>query len=98
VKSDFESLRSRHDNNKSKLDSYLEGSVKLRSFDKDQLGELVTQICKLDIEQDNDDAERIAHDSRDRAITVRNLPGTGCIFTVDLRRSILTGVSRPSPG
>lgn len=58
VKSDFESLRSRHDNSTSRLDSYLDGSVKLRSFDKDQLAELVTQMCKLDIEEDNDEADR----------------------------------------
>lgn len=68
AKSDFESLRSRHDTSKSRLDSYLEGSVKLRSFDKDQLAELVTQVCKLDIEQDNDEADQIAKDLRDRAI------------------------------
>jgi Mn-dependent DtxR family transcriptional regulator len=42
--------------------------VKLRSFDKDQLAELVTQICRLDIEDDNDEAERIAKELRDRAI------------------------------
>jgi len=68
VRSDFESLRSRHDTSKSRLDGYLEGSVGLRSFDKDQLAELVTQICKLDIEQDNDEADQIAKDLRDRAI------------------------------
>jgi hypothetical protein len=42
--------------------------VKLRSFDRDQLAELVTQVCKLDIEQDNDEADQIAKDLRDRAI------------------------------
>lgn len=42
--------------------------MRLRSFDKDQLAELVTQICKLDIEQDNDKADQIAKDLRDRAI------------------------------
>jgi hypothetical protein len=68
VKRDVDGLRSRHDNSKSRLDTYLEGSVKLRSFDKDQLAELVTQICKLDIEQDNDEADQIAKDLRDRAI------------------------------
>ena len=68
AKSDFESLRSRHDTSKSRLDGYLEGSVKLRSFDRDQLAELVTQVCKLDIAQDNDESDRIAKDLRDRAI------------------------------
>lgn len=68
AKSDFESLRSRHDTSKSRLDGYLEGSVKLRSFDKEQLAELVTQVCKLDIEQDNDEGDQIAKDLRDRAI------------------------------
>jgi len=49
VKRDFDGQRSRHETSKSRLDTYLEGSVKLRSFDKDQLAELVTQICKMDI-------------------------------------------------
>jgi hypothetical protein len=68
AKSDLDSLRSRHDSSTSRLDSYLDASVKLRSFDKDQLAELVAQICKLDIEEDNDEADRIAKDLRDRSI------------------------------
>ena len=68
VKRDVDGLRSRHETSKSRLDTYLDASVKLRAFDKDQLAELVTQICKLDIEEDNDEADRIAKDLRDRAI------------------------------
>ena len=40
----------------------------MRSFDKDQLAELVTQVGKLDIEQDTDEGDRIAKDLRGRAI------------------------------
>lgn len=40
----------------------------MRSFDKERLAELVTQVCKLDIEQDNDEGDQIAKDLSDRAI------------------------------
>ena len=68
VKSDYDSVRSHDDNAKSKLDSYLDESVKLRAMDKDQLNDLVTQICKLDIERDDDEAERLAKDLRDKVV------------------------------
>jgi hypothetical protein len=68
AKSDFESLRSHHESSRSRLGGYLEASVKLRSFDQDQVNELVTQICRLDIEDADDEAARIAKDLRDRAV------------------------------
>jgi len=46
----------------------LDESVKLRAMDKDQLNDLVTQICKLDVKRDDDDADRLAKDLRDKVI------------------------------
>ncbi|MEP6859968.1 MAG: hypothetical protein ABJE66_05070 [Deltaproteobacteria bacterium] len=68
VKSDYDSVKSYYDTAKSKLGSYLDGSVKLRAMDKDQLTELVNQICKLDIERDDDEADRLAKELRDKVI------------------------------
>jgi hypothetical protein len=68
VKSDFDAVKTHYDNAKSKLDSYLDESVKLRAMDKDQLNDLITQICKLDVKRDDDDADRLAKDLRDKVI------------------------------
>jgi hypothetical protein len=59
AKSDFESLRSRIDDVKDKVEHYLDESVKLRQMDKDQLAELINQICRQDVERDDDEADRI---------------------------------------
>ena len=72
AKDDYDSLSSRLDSVKSDVDGYLDESVKLRQMDKDQLDQLITQICKLDIERDDDAADRIAKDLRDKVVdTVR---------------------------
>ena len=68
AKSDYDAVKSHYDNAKSKLESYLDESVKLRGMDKDQLNDLVTQICKLDVKRDDDDADRLAKDLRDKVI------------------------------
>jgi hypothetical protein len=51
-------MKSRLDDEKSKTDKYLDESVKLRQMDKDQLNDLINQICHLDIERSDDEAER----------------------------------------
>ena len=68
AKGDYDSLRSRWDDVKSKTAAYLDESVKLRQMDKDKLTELINQICKLDIERDGDDAEQLADGIRDKII------------------------------
>ena len=68
VKSDYDAVKTHYDNAKSKLDSYLDESVKLRAMDKDQLNDLITQICKLDVKRDDDEADRLAKDLRDKVI------------------------------
>lgn len=68
AKSDYTALRLRQDDVKAKLDQYLDESVKLRQMDKDQLNDLITQICKLDIERDGDEAEQLANNMRDKVI------------------------------
>jgi hypothetical protein len=69
AKSDFDNVKSHFDSSKSGLDKYLEGSVKLRAMDKDQLNDLVTQLCKLDVKRDDDEADRLAKDLRDKVIS-----------------------------
>ena len=68
VKSDYDAVKTHYDNAKSKLDSYLDESVKLRAMDKDQLNDLITQICKLDVKRDDDEADRLEKDLRDKVI------------------------------
>jgi len=68
ARSDYDALRSRYDDEKSKTQHYLDESVKLRQMDKDQLNALIGQICGLDIERDGDDAERMAKDLTDKVV------------------------------
>jgi hypothetical protein len=68
AKSDYDAVNTHYDNAKSKLETYLDESVKLRAMDKDQLNDLITQICKLDVKRDDDDADRLAKDLRDKII------------------------------
>jgi gas vesicle protein len=68
VKSDYDSVKSHYDSAKSKLESYLDESVKLRQMDKDQLNELITRICKLDEKRDDDEADRLAKELKDKIV------------------------------
>jgi hypothetical protein len=68
VKSDYDAVRSHYENAKSKVEQYLDESVKLRAMDKDQLNELITQICKLDEKRDDDEADRLAKELKDKVV------------------------------
>ncbi|MBV8762064.1 MAG: hypothetical protein JO257_32525 [Deltaproteobacteria bacterium] len=68
VKRDLESLRSRIDTERHKVDDYLEESVKLRQMDKDQLAALVDQLCRADVERDDDEVDRLDKELRDKAV------------------------------
>lgn len=68
VKHDFAALHSRIEAEGRNVDSYLDESVRLRQMDKDQLASLVDQICRLDVERDDDEADRIAKDLRDKVV------------------------------
>ena len=68
VKSDYDAVKSHYDNAKSKLEQYLDESVKLRAMDKDQLNDLITQICRLDEKRDDDEANRLAKDLTDKVV------------------------------
>ncbi|HEY3745891.1 MAG TPA: hypothetical protein VGL17_06595 [Gemmatimonadaceae bacterium] len=69
VKHDLDALHSRVDAEGGNVDSYLDQSVKLRQMDKEQLASLVDQICRLDVERDDDEADRIAKDLRDKVVS-----------------------------
>jgi hypothetical protein len=72
AKSEYDSLKSKTDGVKDTAERFLDGSRSLRSMDKEQLGQLVDQLCKLDIEPNDDEVDRVARDLRDKAIeTVR---------------------------
>ncbi len=68
AKSDYDAVKSHYDNEKSKLEQYLDESVKLRAMDKDQLNELIAQICRLDEKRDDDEADRLAKDLKDKIV------------------------------
>jgi hypothetical protein len=73
ARSDYDSLKSKTDDLKDKGERYLESSRALRSMDKDTLDKLVEQLCRLDIEPNDDEVDRLARDLRDKAIEqVRN--------------------------
>lgn len=62
AKRDYESLKSKTDELKDKVEKYLELSRNLRSMDKGQLDTLIDKLCRLDIEPDDREVESIARD------------------------------------
>jgi len=68
AKRDYESLKSKTDDLKDKIEKYLEQSRNLRAMDKEQLDTLVDKLCRLDIEPDDRDVESIARDLTDRVV------------------------------
>jgi len=68
AKRDYESLKSKTDDLKDRVERYLEQSRKLRSMDKEQLDSLVEKLCRLDIEPDDREVESIARDLTDRVV------------------------------
>lgn len=72
AKRDYESAKSKTDEVKDKVDKYLEQSRGLRSFDGDKLKELVNQLCRLDIEPNDSEVDRVVKDLIDKSVdTVR---------------------------
>jgi phage gp36-like protein len=67
-KNDWDKIRQRMEETSRKVDSYLEKSRKLRAMDKSELDALITQICKLDIARNDDEAERLAKSIRDKTV------------------------------
>jgi hypothetical protein len=67
-KSDWEQMKRRMEETSRKVDSYLETSKKLRAMDRSELDALITQICKLDIARNDDEADRLAQSIRDRVV------------------------------
>lgn len=68
VRRDHDSLRSQTNDLKDKGERYLDESRALRAMDKDMLDKLVEQLCRLDIEPNDDEVDRLARDLRDKAI------------------------------
>jgi hypothetical protein len=62
VTGDYEAVKSHYETAKSKLEHYLDGSVALRRVDNDELNTLITQICRLDVKRDDDEAARLARE------------------------------------
>lgn len=67
-KSDWDQVKRRMAETSGKVDSYMEKSRKLRAMDKSELDALITQICKLDIARNDDEADRLARSLRDRVV------------------------------
>lgn len=67
-KREYEELKSNLDNRSSPVSSFLDKSRKLREMDKTELEELITQICRLDIEPNEDEERRLAESLRDKVI------------------------------
>ena len=66
--SDYNALKSHYDDAKSKLEKYLDESVKLRAMDKDQLNDLITQMCRLDQKRDDDEVDRLDKELKDKVV------------------------------
>lgn len=72
LKRDWESRKSDLDRLRSDVDKYLENSRALRGFDKEELEKLIRAMCGQDVERDDDEADRVNKDLRERAVdTVR---------------------------
>lgn len=67
-KSDWDQVKRRMAETSGKVDSYMEKSRRLRAMDKSELDALITQICKLDIARNDDEADRLARSLRDRVV------------------------------
>jgi hypothetical protein len=67
-KRDWESVQGRMEEVSRKLGDYLDKSKKLREMDKTELDALITQICRLDIARDDDEAERLARSLSDKMV------------------------------
>lgn len=65
---DLDSISSRFDDLKGKSSTYLDESRALRSMDKDQLDQLITQICRLDIEDNDDEPSKLARELTDKVV------------------------------
>ena len=68
ARGDHDTLKSKIDDLKDKGERYLDGSRALRSMDKDTLDKRVEQLCRLDIEPNDEEVDRLARDLRDKAI------------------------------
>ena len=67
-KSDWERMKRRMDDASSNVERYLEKSRKLREMDKSELNSLISQICRLDIARNDDEADRLAKSLRDKIV------------------------------
>lgn len=67
-KNDWDQVKRRMDDASRKVDAFLEKSKKLREMDKAELNALITQICKLDIARNDDEADRLAKSIRDKIV------------------------------
>lgn len=67
-KSDWDRTKRRMEETSGKVDGYLEKSRKLRAMDKTELDALITQVCRLDIARNDDEADRLAKSIRDRTV------------------------------
>ncbi|MCY1019124.1 hypothetical protein [Pyxidicoccus sp. MSG2] len=65
-KSDWDSTRRKMEDVTNRVEAYIQRSRKLREMDKNELAELITQICRLDVEPNEDEANRLAQSLRDK--------------------------------
>lgn len=67
-KSEWSQIQSRMAAVNGRISSYLERSKRLREMDKNELDQLIAQICRLDIARDDDEAERLAKSMTDKIV------------------------------
>ncbi len=67
-KSDWDRMQRRMDDAANNVERYLEKSRKVREMDKSELAALISQICRLDIARNDDEADRIAKSLRDKTV------------------------------
>jgi hypothetical protein len=67
-KRDWEAASRNMEDISRRVNEYLEKSTNLRAMDKTDLEELINQMCKLDIERNDDEADRLATSLRDRIV------------------------------
>lgn len=67
-KREWEQMKSRMEEVSRKVDTFLEKSRKLREMDKTELDSLISQVCRLDVARDDDEADRLAKSIRDKVV------------------------------
>jgi hypothetical protein len=89
--SDFDTFKSKTDDLRTKVDRYLEDSRALRAMDKEKLDKLIDRMCRLDIEPNDSEVDRLATELVKTSV---DEVGRGYERTVDVAKGLIEQIER----